>query len=247
MTDRIYPRKLRPKEWDVLEFTLPFRRPGYRTIRERIEACVVLAEGRRGIGHLVLGLPSGVPDHSSPLAPVLSCGVVESTNDLFSVAVREPDGDQIDVEIMSGRGDEIPDHFEEKRRWTYSTWSPGDPSPATGRGVREVRIDGALTLAIAAGEKRLWVHDTLSGMVHLIPITNFYNELMIHKHIREPKTALQSGLFFDQLNSYTDADLCAAFVAYNMMRRRVMIHASEQPGQPGSLQTILGRFRRKKA
>src|SRR5664279_2093183 len=108
----MYPRTLRPKERVAIESTLPLDRPGYRQIRERIGALVVLAEGRRGTGHLVLGPAQYVPDHTSPLNPVVAYGSIETTRDVFFIAVREAEENQIDVEVMSKRGEEIPDHFE---------------------------------------------------------------------------------------------------------------------------------------
>jgi hypothetical protein len=58
-------------------------------------------------------------------------------------------------------------------------------------------------------------------MNHPIPVTNFHNELMVQKQIRDPGRALAPGLLFDELSTTTDADLRAAFVAYNIARKRV--------------------------
>ena len=218
-----YPRALRPKERALVDSVLPLDRPGYRRCRELIDAMVVLGEGRRGAGNLILGYERETPDRESPLATIVAYGVVETTMAEFYVTVRECVARQIDVEIVSSRGEEVPDHFEEKRRWTYSTWQPGSLSPANGRPVREVAIDGTLVLAISKDEKRLWVYDGESGMNFPIPITNFYNELMLHRNIRDPKVALASHLLFAELESYSDHDFRAAFVAYNKLRRKVDI------------------------
>ncbi len=241
--DAQYPRPLRPKERDLLESVLPPDRPGYRRYRDLLETMQVLGEGRRGAGNLVLGHPGTVPDLDSPLAPVVAYGVVETTKDRYTITVRESMGDQVDVEIVSAHGEEIPDHFEEKRRWTYAAWKPGAVSPATGASVREVKIDERSVFVIAAEEKRLWLFDGMTGMNHPIPVTNYHNELMLHKRIRDPAIALQSGLLFDQLSSYTDDDLRAAFVLYNAGRRRVEIQFRPGPlrarGLRGWLQSFL--------
>ena len=218
---KVNQRKLRKKELDLMESVLPEERSGYRQYRDWISSMVVIGEGRRGPGNFILGVAGDVPDNISPLASVVAYGVVETTRDSFSITVREYVGRQIDVEIVSVHGEEIPDHFEEKRRWTYSAWRPGSPSPATGGIVREVPIAGSIVLAIARTEKRLWVFDGSNGMNLLIPITNFYNELMLHKNIRDPKIALKSDLLFQNLESYDDADLRAAFVAYNKLKPKV--------------------------
>ena len=216
-----HPRPLRPKELDLLETVLPVDRPGYRALRDRLESMTVLGEGRRGEGDLVLGLPGGLPDIDSPLSPVIAYGMVETTRGAFTISVREETGNQINVEIVSVSGKGIPDHYEEKRRWTYSWWSPGEVSPATGTPVREVFIGAGVTLAFAPAEKRIWIHEKSGGIVRLIPITNYYNELMISRGIRDPRIALVPSLLWRDLKSFSDEDLSRAFVAYNALRRHV--------------------------
>ncbi len=227
--DTSFPRNLRAKERDLLESVLPSDRPGYRRYRDLLETMQVIGEGRRGAGNLILGRSGETPDLTSPLPPVVAYGVVETTKDRYTITVREVVGGQIDTEIVSAHDEEIPDHFEEKRRWTYATWKPGSVSPATGGTVREVRIDGQSVLALAPGEKRLWLYDGLTGMNHPIPVTNYHNELMLHKQIRDPAVAVRAGLLFDQISSYSDEELRAAFVSYNARRRRVEIQPTPAP------------------
>jgi hypothetical protein len=171
--------------------------------------------------------------------------MVEATGDRFVITVREPFEAQVDVEIVSSTGGEVPDHFEERRRWTYSSWVPGAPSPATGAEVREVAVDPSLTLAIAAVERRLWVHERTTGMVHPIPVTNFYNELMLTMRIRDPAVALRSQLLFDTHRTYSDAHLKAAFIAYNAVKRRVDVApataAVRSTGLGAMLHTLFGK------
>jgi hypothetical protein len=220
-----YPRILRSKERDLLESVLPPDRPGYRRYRERLEIMQVIGEGRRGAGNLILGQPGEVPDISSPLPPVVAYGVVETTKDYYTITVRECVGGQIDAEIVSAHDEEIPDHFEEKRRWTYGEWKPGAVSPATGAPVREIAIDSRSVLVIAAAEKRLWLFDGTTGMNHPLPVTGYHNELMLQRQVRDPRQALAPALLFDQLPAYTDEELRAAFVAYNASRRRVEVQS----------------------
>jgi len=80
---------------------------------------------------------------------------------------------------------------------------------------------GDTTLAVCRADKRLWIFDALDGVNHLIPVTNFHNALMLHKNIRDPKTALVAENFFRQLHTFSDADLGAAFVQYNKLRKKV--------------------------
>jgi hypothetical protein len=56
---------------------------------------------------------------------------------------------------------------------------------------------------------------------HLIPVTNIYNELMIHKHIRDPKIALAYNKLFSELSDFSDADLSKAFASYNDIRTKI--------------------------
>lgn len=241
-----FPRPLRPKERDLLEFVLPVDRPGYRAIRDLVSRLRVIGEGRRGPGNIVLGGEGEEPDFSCPLRPVIAHGMVEATADTFVITVREPFEGQIDVEIVSRSGGEVPDHFEEKRRWTYSRWAPGAPSPCTGEPVREVAVDAARTLVIAAGERRLWLHDRATGMVIPIPVTNFYNELMLTKQIRDPAIALRSRILFDSHRSYTDGDLRAAFIAYNAVRRRVEVEPAPETPRRAGLSGLLHNLFRKR-
>lgn len=210
-----------------------------------IAGMVVLGEGRRGKGNLVLGFEGDIPDNTSPLAAVVAYGVIETTRESYSITVREYVGKQIDVEIVSGTQQELPDHYEEKRRWTYSEWKPGQLSPATNASVREITVDENTILSIARHEKRLWVYSRTSGVVLLIPITNYYNELMLLKNIRDPKVALKSGLLFMNLESYTDADLAAAFHAYNKLRPKVQlltrVHDQRKRGLKQALLSLFGR------
>ena len=196
-----YPRPLRAKELDLLESVLPLDRPAYRTLRERLESMAVLGEGRRGEGEIILGMPGDVPDLQSPLPPVIAFGMVETTGGSYSVTVREEEAAQVNVEIVSGSGTGIPDHYEEKRRWTYSRWLPGEVSPATGAPVREVAVGPGVTLALASAEKRIWIHERPGGSVRLIPVTNLYTELIVRKGERDPRIALAPSLLWKNLAS----------------------------------------------
>ena len=240
-----YPRPLRPKERELLESVLPDDRAGYRDYRDRISAMEVLAQGRRGEGDLILGAPGQEPDVQSPLPPVIAFGVVETSRGTFTISVREHWQGQINAEIVSDRLEEIPDNLEEKHRWSYSNWTPGAASPASGGPVREIPVDPNVTLGFGIQERRIWVHERSGGMVHLIPITNYYNELMRHKQIRDARIALSSSSFWDDLERYSADDLRAAFVSYNALRRRVELQADAFVIRPRSVGTFLRDLFRK--
>jgi hypothetical protein len=111
-----------------------------------------------------------------------------------------------------------------------------------------VAIDSSSVLAISPQEKRLWLYNGTTGMNHPIPITNFYNELMLIKGIRDPEIALRSALLFENLHQYTDSDLDAAFIAYNRFRKRVELHpGAPEPSAAGIRARVQSFFRRKKS
>jgi hypothetical protein len=205
---------------------------------------IVLAEGKEG--DLTLGFPGDEPDTDSPLTPVIASGMVETTQGAFTISVREESSGQVNVEIVSGSGTRLPDHYEEKRRWTYSAWSPGDASPASGAPVREVAVDAGLTLAFAPPEKRIWVHERSSGVVRLIPVTNYYNELMIRTGVRDPRVALVPALLWDRLKSFRDDDLRGAFLASNAVRPRVSVQPSARPVRRGGIPLFITHLFRKR-
>jgi hypothetical protein len=237
-----FPRPLRAKEAELILAVLPADRPGYRAYRDLVASMVALGEGRRGLGNLILGFSGDIADRTSPLAHVIAYGMIETTLDLFSITVREYVGEQIDIEIVSSKGEQIPDHFEEKQRWTYSTWLPGYPSPATGVQPRETIIDDDHVLAIAAGEKRIWIYEGASGMNILIPVTNFYNEIMLRRGIRDPAIALNSSRLFTELATYSDEDLRAAFVSYNAVKPKVQVAPPEPAPRTSGIMAFLRRM-----
>ena len=90
-----------------------------------------------------------------------------------------------------------------------------------------------LTLACCPADRRLWVHDGAEEVNRLIPVTNFYNELMLQKQIRDPKLALEARRLFEDLTAYSDADLTRAFFTYNRLRSKVHLEGVLEPERAG--------------
>ena len=233
--DEKLPRDLSDVERELLLWILPEDRAGYKAYRILVEGWKVTAKGRRGDGNFILS-PSGVTiDNASPLPQVLAFGVVDTDRGEVSVALRERMDNQLEFEVVGP--ERFPGLGTEKRRWTYSTWLPGRPCPNCGESVRSVPMateEGpCAVLAICSKDRRLWVHDPMSGVNHLIPLTNFYNELMITKNIRDSEIALRSGRFFSDHTAYSDAVLIEAFARYNALRTkvgvRVIVRKKERP------------------
>ncbi len=210
-----YPRNLQPVERLLIESVLPVDRPGYRAYRESIADMVVLAQGVRGNGHLVLGRSGSKVDVGSPLSGVIAHGAVETDRGEIVIAVREETEKQVNVELMMRSADELPVSFHELRRWTYSSWLPGEPSPQSTAPVREVMITHDCTLVLAPADKRIWLYDSVSGMNRLVPITTLYGELMAVEKIRDPEISLRPGRFFEDLANYSEESLRRAFQLYN--------------------------------
>lgn len=235
--NQAYPRALSPREQELIAWVLPSDRPGYAAFGELLRTMVVIGEGRRGEGEIILAPGGSVPDFSAPLGAVYSYGAVETNFGVISVTVREPVDGQFSVEIVSQRSDRVPPEYEEARRWTYALWNPGEPCPQCLTGMREVPMRAGeglrFVLALCARDRRLWVHDGAQRINRLIPVTNFYNEIMLHKNIRDPKIALDHKRFFAELERYSDADLSHAFQTYNALKAKVRIEGAVEPELPG--------------
>ncbi|MFI5252417.1 MAG: hypothetical protein ACHQQQ_08310 [Bacteroidota bacterium] len=220
-----YPRLLTEQEEEWIAWILPANRSGYEKFRELLTGKVVIGEGRRGAGEIILGIQNENPDFSSPLAPVVAYGVIETDRGDISITLRDFSDGQISLEIVSRKEDHVPFQFMEKRRWTYSLWEPGQYCPQCAKTVREISIDAGnnqvYTLAICVVDKRIWSHDSRMGMITLVPITNFYNELMLHKNIRDPELALDGKRLFTNLQKYSDEDLAYAFSSYSKLLHRL--------------------------
>lgn len=225
-----FPRELTTQERDLLLWLLPADRPGYLDYRKLIGAWQVVGRGRRGEGNYILAAPGERPDNESPLPQLFALGVVEAREGSVSISFRERLGNQLEFEIVKLQGEGVPGQLEEKRRWTYSTWLPSQPCPACGGSVREVSMITAagrrILLAICAHDKRLWVYGEASGVNHPIPVTNFYNELMLQKNVRDPGVALNSKRLFTDLGSFADVEILRAFASYNKVRTKVELESS---------------------
>ncbi len=222
-----YPRALTPLERELILWVLPSGSAGYGPYLDFIAGASVIGQGRRGEGEIILGAPGDHPDVESPLPPVVSFGVGRTEDDDVSVTVREILEAQMSVEIVGRKRDRVSPGARIEKLWTYAQWVPGRPCPQCGRPAREVEIAPGgpvgrpAVLAICAADHRLWIYDGPTGVCRPMPVTNYYNELMLFKSIRDPETALVSSRLFEHLDGYSDADLAAAFVAYNRVKSKI--------------------------
>lgn len=236
--DESFPRSLTPLEHDLLLWLLPSDRPGYQPYRILITTWRVAAKGRRGEGNYILAAPGAEADNESPLPQIFAYGNVVAAEGTIAVTVRERIGDQLEYEIVNLHEESVPQALHDTKRWTFSSWSPQLPCPICAGPLREVvmktRNERALVLALCSVDRRIWVYDEASRVNHPIPRTNFYNELMLHARVRDPKVALDSNRLFADLQKYSDADLSRAFSSYNNLRVKVLLEdAIEQPAKKG--------------
>lgn len=244
-----FPRELTPQERELLLWVLPPERCGYREYRERVNNWKVVAQGRRGEGNYILARADERVDTESPLPHIVAYGIVVAETGELSVSVREALGNQLEFEIVGVRGNVDPANVREIRRWSLSSWSPGMPCPQCGRAIRQVSMVSAtgqhFVLAICTGDQRVWLYDEQRGVNLPIPVSNFYNELMLHKNIRDPKIALDAKRLFLHLSEFSDTDLQRAFRSYNKIRTKVALEGEivVEEKRPSLLDRLLRFFR----
>jgi hypothetical protein len=247
-SDDVFPRELDGLEKKLLLWVLPPDQPGYAEYRDRLTTWKVLGERPWGGGSLLLGPSASNPDVDAPPPHPVAVGIVEGPQGVLTVTVRELQAGQLECDITGPADRELDRSFEQLRRWTLSSWRPDTPCPSCGGPPREVvmtTVSGRmLVLALCTRDQRLWVHDDLKKMNIPLPVTGFYNELMLQLKIHDPGIALQSRRLFLDLETYTDAVLTRAFEAHNRIRNRVHLDESLvlTEERPASLLRRLGKM-----
>ncbi len=216
-----FPRELTAQEKHLLFSVLPEEKPGYRFYREKISELIVTGYGRFRNNNYILGKTNTLPDLSYSSTPVFAAGTIIIPGDEIDILINEESDDEIEFDITLPNTNEIPTEIKEIERWNYSGWNPGDKAPHDNTAVRETVINqDEYILAFATAHKKIWLHENKSGVNHLIPHTNYYNELMRFKRTRDPKLALNPKLMFEKLDEFSDYELINAFVLYNKYMRR---------------------------
>jgi hypothetical protein len=192
-----------------------------------VEVWKVVGIGRRGEGNYILAGPGEIPDTESPLPQVLAYGFVRSDEGEVTISVRERFGEQLEFEITGQPSNIVFQGLELCHRWTFSEWLPSRTCPACDGPVRKVEMKTGtgqnLILAFCLTDQRLWVYNQQSGINHLIPVTGFYNELMLQKRMQDPTIALNPKRLFSDLGTYSDSALTRAFSSYNKLRTKVLL------------------------
>ncbi len=221
-----FPRKLTKEERLFLFFVLPEDKPGYLDYRKKIDHLFVTGYGRYGETNLVLGKKNTSPDLSFASTPVFAIGTAVYNEHEIDITIHEEIDDEIEFDI-SPRLLNVSVKEADLMGWSLSNWKPGEADPRDGKAVREVVIiPGQLDLAICTNLKKLWVYSYDDKVNHLIPVSNFYNHLMLVKNIRSSEIVLKPNLLFNKLATYTDNELLSAFLLYNKYMKRLKIDYS---------------------
>ncbi len=221
-SDEEFPRSLTEIEKNWLFTALPEDKIGYKKYRDLIENRSIIGYGRFGEGNLVLGDENDVVDLEDPSSPVFAISNIAFEEANIYVTIHEEFDDQVEVDIKSIMGEKIPDNLHLTKIWTYSTWLPGQKAPSDNSFVREIHlIRDELVLAIAPVHKKIWIYNSKSGINHFVPVTNYYNELMILLEDKDPETALNPGRLFTSTEDFTDEQLAQGFLVYNRHWNRI--------------------------
>lgn len=238
-----FPRELNKLERQWLFSVLPDDKPGYFNFRRKLETFKVVGHGVNGGMNYFMGKEGSLPDLTAPTAPVLAAGTIEFPETFIDVVVHEEFEGMIEIDIsITGR---FPSESEkELRRWSYSSWVPGRKAPGDNTRVREIElVPDSITIAVAPVHKRIWIYEKATGINHFVPVTNYYNELMRIRKIKDAHTALNSNLLFENIDKYADQDLGAAFLIYNKYWRKIKLDYSYfMPEKTAKNESFLSRF-----
>ncbi len=220
-----YPRKLSNIEKEYLRKLLPGNRPGYKFYRAKLDSLYLIGKGRFAQDDYVLGNENDEPDFTAPAESILAAGQIKTPTHKIDISLHEEFEEKIELDFaVEGEG-EFNNSIE--NYWTYSEWLPGKKSPMDDTDVREVHlIKNKVVVAIAPQSRRLWVYESDTGINHLIPQTNFYNEIMRVKNERDPRIALDVKRLFTHNNELSDKEIVQGFLTYNKYLNKIKIDYS---------------------
>jgi hypothetical protein len=226
----IYPRKLTERERGWLFYLLPEDISAYADYRTKIDSMFVIGEGRFGEGNLVLGHKGDEPDLSYSSLPVFACGQIEYKECRLQISIHEFYDNKIEVSISNLSGDKIPPALTEVSKWSYSYWKPGFPSPFANDKLREINITkyiGDLVLVLSPANHSIWLYESKTGFNHIIPVTNFINELLRGNTSIDKTKGINIAFVFDNLAKFSNPEFVKALVQYNKQWRKIELFDSD--------------------
>lgn len=235
-------RKLNGTELKLLYAVLPDEKPAYSKYRERIAGLTVIGYGRFGENNLILGNPEDEPDFTLPSSPVFSFGEMCYGDSCFEVTIHEEEEEKIEIEIRGAEAETLPESVIFDQINSIAFYSPRRVQPEYEPSRKIELIKGEFYLSFIISLRKIILTDLKTGYNALIPVSNFYNELMFVKNIRDPKTALNPRLLFEALGNYADQDLADAFVYYNKLFRRATINPPQKKNSPPVKEGLLKKI-----
>lgn len=232
-----FPRKLSTIEEYWLNIILPEDRPGYKIYRDKIKELYVIGYGKYPPFNLILGEKDDKPDLTIPAQPIVASGTFFYKTGKVDVSIFEEFEKQIEIDIHSEGFyyfEIHPDQLmnREEKIFTISNWLPGQKHPMDNSELRQIEIDpDRITLVISQSYKRIWIYDHQLQTNKLIPITNFYQELLKVLKIHDSKIITDINYFFLNLKKFSDLQIREAFFNYNRSWKKVNlpeIRKSEQ-------------------
>ena len=220
----VYPRNLSAMEIEQLNFVLPENIIVYNDYRMRIAALLVIGQGRMGEGNFILGKIGDIPDLSYSSLPVFASGQIKYGNDKVQVTIHEEFDNNIEFSINVINSESITEGSKITGGWTYSTWKPGDKSPFENDELRIIDIaekKKELVLVLSKANHSIWLYEAAKQYNHIIPVTNFINELLRGNTSIERTKGINMNYIFDNLNKFKDNDFIKAFVNYNKQWHKV--------------------------
>ncbi len=229
-------------EWTWLRWLLPDGVPAYASVWKRLRSSTFLGNGRRGVEHLLFGDANATADADEVPPPVFAFGVLHFEGRRVAVTVHEESEGIIAVQI-GPRASELSGGVE-LRRWSYSTWRPGQDSPELSARVRTVEVDDDRVLALCAEERRLWLHTHSTGHNHLLPATALHRRVMQARGERDAALLLRPERLFTDNAQLDNATLLEAFRLYAVASGRVAPPTREGSTAPSLIRSILEKIRR---
>lgn len=212
-------KEISQNEIKLLMSILPESKPGYKLYRDLILRMNFAGEGRFGNGNFYLGNKNAAGDTSIPSAPVFAIGTVFTNLGSIDVLIHEQEDELIEIQLSQRVDDKTELIINEST--SFSEWKCGDNSPGNVDIVYEFGIiKDAYTLVIDRTNRKIWLHNHLTGVNHLIPVSNYFNELMRLKEIKDEKFFKNPSSFFENLDRFAPVDFKLAFYQYNKFMRK---------------------------
>jgi len=212
-------RKLTDREKFLIEAILPLNRKGYRDYRNLINKLFVVWEEIHKESESLL-LSENQEKQLDFVPPIFAIGIVLFDKIEYYVLIHEFFEEAILIELQ--KLNTSAESFN-KVKWTLSDWLPGKSNST----VREIHlIKNKLVIAIDAKKKKIWCYEEKSGINRIIPVTNFYNEIMRVKKVKDTAITLNANRLFTNLSDFTDEEIGQGFLLYNKYLKKVEIDYS---------------------